>query len=112
MLAQSLPRRRKWSLRAHQPSRQSQSITKSKVRETRRRICYAAEALESRFLLAVATHYSVSLPANTTAGTAFNFTVVALDASNQVATGYSGTVHFGSTDSNGTVPANTTMASA
>jgi hypothetical protein len=45
-----------------------------------------------------ATHFSVTAPANATAGSAFSFTVTALDASNAVATGYTGTVHFTSTD--------------
>src|SRR5580700_489600 len=47
---------------------------------------------------AVATHFSFSAPASVTAGAAFKFTVNALDASNDVAAGYSGTVHFTSTD--------------
>src|SRR5260370_2177558 len=56
-----------------------------------------------------ATHYSVVTPANDTAGASFTFTVNALDASNNVATGYSGTVHFTSTDSQATLPANSTL---
>jgi hypothetical protein len=47
---------------------------------------------------AVATHFSFSAPASVTAGAAFEFIVNALDASNAVAAGYSGTVHFTSTD--------------
>ena len=47
---------------------------------------------------AVATHFSFSAPASVTAGAAFKFTVNALDASNDVAAGYAGTVHFTSTD--------------
>ena len=47
---------------------------------------------------AVATHFSLSAPASVTAGAAFKFTVNALDASNDVADGYSGTVHFTSSD--------------
>ena len=42
----------------------------------------------------VVTHFSVIAPTNTTAGTAFNFTVTALDASNNVVTNYSGIVHL------------------
>jgi hypothetical protein len=56
-----------------------------------------------------ATHFSVITPANDTAGTSFTFTVNALDASNNVATGYSGTVHFTSTDSQAVLPANSTL---
>ena len=46
-----------------------------------------------------ATHFSVTAPASVNAGTAFSFTVTALDASNKVVTGYSGIAHFTSTDS-------------
>src|SRR5207244_1888386 len=42
---------------------------------------------------AAATHFTVNAPASATAGNAFSFTVTALDAFNNVATGYSGTVH-------------------
>src|SRR5262249_14481184 len=56
-----------------------------------------------------ATHFMVSAPASATAGSAFNFTVTALDASNAVVPGYSGTVHFSSSDGNATLPANTTL---
>jgi hypothetical protein len=45
-----------------------------------------------------ATHFAVSAPANATAGTAFSFTVTAQDAANNTATGFTGTVHFTSTD--------------
>ena len=43
------------------------------------------------------THFAVSAPACATAGTAFSFTVTALDQFNNTATGYAGTVHFTST---------------
>ncbi|HET7433359.1 MAG TPA: lamin tail domain-containing protein, partial [Thermoanaerobaculia bacterium] len=56
----------------------------------------------------VATHFSVSAPANVTNGTPFNVTVTALDASNAVVTGYTGTVHFTSS-STGTLPADSTL---
>ncbi len=56
-----------------------------------------------------ATHFSVVTPASDTAGTSFSFTVNALDASNNVATGYSGTVHFTSTDSQAALPANSAL---
>jgi hypothetical protein len=57
-----------------------------------------------------ATHFSVTAPAVATAGTAFNFTLTALDASNKVVAGYSGTVHFTSTDGQAVLPANSTLA--
>jgi hypothetical protein len=56
---------------------------------------------------ATATHFSVSAPASATAGSAFNFTVTAQDQFNNTATGYSGTVHFTSSDANASVPADT-----
>jgi probable HAF family extracellular repeat protein len=57
-----------------------------------------------------ATHFSVVPASNAaTAGSAFNITVTALNASNSVATGYSGTVHFTSSDSQATLPANSTL---
>jgi uncharacterized repeat protein (TIGR01451 family) len=45
-----------------------------------------------------ATHFSVAAPTSVTSNVAFNFTVTALDAFNNTATGYTGTVHFPSTD--------------
>src|SRR5205823_935035 len=45
-----------------------------------------------------ATHYSVSAPGSATAGSAFSVTVTALDAFNNTATGYAGTVHFTKSD--------------
>ncbi|MHC2467049.1 beta strand repeat-containing protein [Bradyrhizobium embrapense] len=56
-----------------------------------------------------ATHFAVSLPANGTAGTPGSFTVTALDAFNNVATGYIGTVHFSSSDGSATLPADMTL---
>jgi hypothetical protein len=58
-----------------------------------------------------ATHFTVSAPASATAGTAFFYTVTALDASNNTATGYAGTVHFTSSDGVSTLPANSTLTS-
>ncbi len=55
------------------------------------------------------THFSVTAPASATPATAFNFTVNALDAANNVATSYSGTVHFTSTDAQAVLPANSTL---
>jgi len=56
-----------------------------------------------------ATHLSVTAPATATAGTAFNFTVTALDASNKTVTTYSGTVHFTSSDGQAVLPANSSL---
>jgi len=58
-----------------------------------------------------ATSLSVSAPAAAAAGTSFNFTVTALDAWSNLATGYSGTVHFTSTDGQAVLPANSTLPS-
>jgi murein DD-endopeptidase MepM/ murein hydrolase activator NlpD len=55
------------------------------------------------------THFTVSAPANATAGTAVTFTVTALDAFNHVAGGYTGTVHFTSADSQASKPADATL---
>ena len=56
-----------------------------------------------------ATHLSVITLAAATAGVAFNFTVTALDAFNNTTIGYSGTVHFTSTDGQAVLPANSTL---
>jgi hypothetical protein len=55
------------------------------------------------------THFSVSAPASTGAGSSFNVTVTALDATNHTATGFSGTVHFTSSDGQAVLPANRTL---
>src|SRR5207253_2656264 len=47
---------------------------------------------------AAASHYRVAAPATKTAGESFSITVTALDAFGNVATGYTGTVHFTSSD--------------
>ena len=57
-----------------------------------------------------ATHFSVTAPASVNAGTAFNLTITALDASTNVVAGYSGTVHFTSTDIQAVLPANSALA--
>ena len=56
-----------------------------------------------------ATSLSVGAPAAAAAGTSFNFTVTALDAWSNVATSYSGTVHFTSTDTQAVLPGNSTL---
>ncbi len=54
---------------------------------------------------ASATHFGLTLPGSVTAGTAFSFTVTALDQFNNTVTGYTGTVHFTSTDTAAVLPA-------
>jgi hypothetical protein len=58
-----------------------------------------------------ATHLKVTAPASATAGTAITVTVTALDASNNTATGYTGTVHFTSSDGAAVLPADATLSS-
>ncbi len=56
-----------------------------------------------------AASFTVTAPASSTAGAILNFTVTARDAANNTATGYSGTIHFTSSDSNATLPADATL---
>ncbi len=58
-----------------------------------------------------ATHFSVTAPANATAGSAFDFTVNALDAANTVIPAYAGTVRFSSSDNKADLPATQAMTS-
>ena len=51
-------------------------------------------------------------PSTVTAGTPQTFTATAYDAYGNVATGYTGTVHFTSTDVHASLPANETVAAA
>jgi len=59
----------------------------------------------------VTTHVSVSGPAFTPSGTSLNFTVTALDSSNNTVASYSGTVHFTSTDPHAQLPLDSTLVS-
>ncbi len=59
----------------------------------------------------IATHFSVSGPANVPSATSFQFTVTALDASNHSVTNYSGTMHFTSTDPRSQLPPDSTLVS-
>jgi hypothetical protein len=61
---------------------------------------------------AVATHFVLSGPSSITAGTAFNLTVTAVDAYGNVATGYTGAVHFSSSDSRAGLPRDYTFTAA
>jgi hypothetical protein len=54
---------------------------------------------------AAATHFSVSAPATSAAGSAFTITVTAVDGTNATDTGYVGTAHIVAADSQATVPA-------
>ena len=55
------------------------------------------------------TQLALSGPATSGAGIAFTFTVTARDATNAVATNYSGTVHFTSSDPAAVLPPNSTL---
>jgi probable HAF family extracellular repeat protein len=57
-----------------------------------------------------ATHFSVTAAQAVSVGSAFNFTVTARDAANNVASAYAGTVRFSSTDSQAMLPLNSTLA--
>jgi hypothetical protein len=52
------------------------------------------------------------VPGSTTAGSAFSVTLTVRDAYGNVATGYTGTVHFTSSDAEAVLPANYTFTSA
>ena len=58
---------------------------------------------------AAASHFVVSAPASTTAGASLTFSLTALDAYGNIATGYSGTVHFTSSDNNALLPGDSTL---
>ncbi len=60
---------------------------------------------------ASAVQFAVTgFPTSATAGTAGTFTVTALDAYGNVATGYTGTIHFASSDAQAVLPANATLS--
>ncbi len=56
------------------------------------------------------THFSVSAPIFAFPGSAFSFTVSAVDAADNVAPTYSGTAHFTSSDPLGSLPANSALS--
>src|SRR5579864_1732409 len=58
---------------------------------------------------AAASQLSLSVPGNATTRTLINFSVNVLDIYGNVATGYSGAVHFASSDPNATLPANSPL---
>ena len=60
-----------------------------------------------------ATHLAVSgFPSSVTAGSSQSFTITALDANNNTAIGFTGTVNFSSSDSQAVLPANYTFVVA
>src|SRR5207244_3438458 len=61
---------------------------------------------------ATTTHFAMSAPATATAGVAISVTVTAQDATNNTTPGYTGTVHFTSSDSQAVLPANYTFTAA
>jgi hypothetical protein len=58
-----------------------------------------------------ATHFSVNGPTYIPSGASFNFTVTALDASNNSVTSFSGTAHFTSTDPKAQLPPDSMLVS-
>ena len=60
----------------------------------------------------LASKLSINAPASVTPGVAFTFTVTALDAYGNVATGYIGTVQFSSSDAAASLPVNYTFTSS
>jgi hypothetical protein len=61
---------------------------------------------------AAATHIVISAPANVSVGVPFSVTVTVLNAYGNIATGYLGTIHFTSSDSQAILPSNYTFAAA
>jgi len=61
---------------------------------------------------AAASVLVITGPSSVPAGVAFSITVTAYDAYGNVATGYTGTVHFNSTDSTAKLPANYTFTAS
>jgi hypothetical protein len=61
---------------------------------------------------AVASRFLISAPSSVTAGATFSLTVTVEDAYGNVVTGYTGTIHFSSTDSTATLPKNYTFTAA
>ncbi len=73
---------------------------------------HALTATNSIIVSGAATHYVITgIPATDTAGAPLSFTVTALDALNNTAVGYTGTVHFTSTDPAASLPVNAVLTS-
>lgn len=58
------------------------------------------------------SQFDISVPASITAGSAFSMTVTARDPYNNIATGYTGTLHFTSTDGQAVLPGDYTFTAA
>jgi hypothetical protein len=61
---------------------------------------------------AAASQFIISAPSSVTAGVPFSLTLTVEDAYGNVVTGYTGTVHFGSTGKRATLPANYTFTAS
>jgi hypothetical protein len=61
---------------------------------------------------AAAAKFLLRAPSSVTRGVAFSVTLTVQDANGNVATGYTGTVHFSSSDGTATLPANYTFTAA
>jgi hypothetical protein len=61
---------------------------------------------------AAASKFIITAPSSVTAGVHFNLTLTVEDAYGNVVTGYTGTVHFVSSDNRATLPANYTFTAA
>jgi hypothetical protein len=61
---------------------------------------------------ALPSHFALNLPVSATAGSSEVVSISAEDTSNQVVTGYTGTVHFTSTDTHAVLPADYTFTAA
>jgi hypothetical protein len=61
---------------------------------------------------AAASKFVLAAPASVNAGVPFSLTVTVEDAYGNVVSGYTGTIHFGSTDNRATLPANYTFTAA
>jgi hypothetical protein len=59
-----------------------------------------------------ASRFLIHSPSSVTAGVPFSLTLTVKDAYGNVVTGYTGTIHFTSTDSTATLPANYTFTAA
>jgi Kelch motif/Galactose oxidase, central domain len=59
----------------------------------------------------VATHFTVTAPTTASVSTFFTITVLALDGSNNTVSGYSGTVHFTSSDPQAVLSGDSTLTS-
>src|SRR5207253_2544395 len=58
---------------------------------------------------AAATHFSITAPGSTIAGSLFGITVIARDQFNNTATAYAGTIAFASSDQLATLPSSSTL---